>query len=183
MINLSKYLLTLAFGVAVFGAVACSDDSSSSAAADDGKNDSFFWSDLQVFDAKADLPSCDKFDGVAQVVDEKAFFACLEGEWTQIAVFARAYDELPKCNAPMNDFCIDVGDHEESEAAYICDEGTWIKGVDGSCLKGDDNRAALIKPPSLCDTREGSGHIENGVCVVDEKREVPGLEIPSVLDD
>ena len=137
--KLSKYLLTLAFGAAVFGAIACSDDSSSSAAADDGKNDSFSWSDLQVFDAKADLPSCKKFDGVAQVIDEKAFFACLEGEWTQIAVSARAYDELPKCNAPMNDFCIDVGDGENPEAAYICDEGTWVKGEDGSCLKGDDN--------------------------------------------
>ena len=137
--KLSKHLLTLAFCLAAFGAVACSDDSSSSAAADDGKNDSFSWSDLQVFDGMADLPSCDKFDGVAQVIDEKAFFACVEGEWTQIAVSARAYDELPKCNAPMNGFCIDIGDGENPEAAYICDEGTWVKGVDGSCLKGDDN--------------------------------------------
>ncbi len=54
-------------------------------------------------------------------------------------MFARAYDELPKCNAPMNDFCIDVGDDDKVEASYICDEGTWVKGVDGSCLKGDEN--------------------------------------------
>ncbi|MCQ2063100.1 MAG: hypothetical protein MJY99_07155 [Fibrobacter sp.] len=138
--KLSRYLLTLAFGVAMFGAVACSDDSSSSAAVDDGKNDSFSWSDLQVFDAKADLPSCKKFDGVAQVIDEKAFFVCLEGEWTQIGVSAPSYDELPKCNAPMNDFCIDVGEGEKNEASYICDEGTWVKGVEGSCLKGNENK-------------------------------------------
>ncbi|WP_407442411.1 hypothetical protein [Fibrobacter sp.] len=140
MKNNLNYLLVFALSAAVFGAVACSDDSSSSAAADDGKKDAATWDDLQVFDAKSDLPSCDKFDGVAaQVIDEKAFFACVDGEWTQIAVFAPTYDELPKCNAPMNDFCIDVGDGEESETAYICDEGTWIKGVDGSCLKGDEN--------------------------------------------
>ncbi len=79
--NFSKYLLTLAFGAAVFGAVACSDDSSSSVAADDGKKDAATWDDLQVFDAKSDLPSCDKFEGVAaQVIDEKSFFVCLEGE-------------------------------------------------------------------------------------------------------
>ncbi len=149
MMNLSKYFLTLALGAAVFGAVACSNSSDSLvslnesdglASLDDGKKDFFTWDDVQVFDAKADLPSCDKFDGVAaQVIDEKSFFVCFEGEWTQIAVFARAYDELPKCNAPMNDFCIDVGDGDEPEAAYICDEGTWVKGVDGSCLKGRAN--------------------------------------------
>ncbi|WP_407444695.1 hypothetical protein [Fibrobacter sp.] len=146
MKNSTKLLLG-AFCLAALGLVACSDDSSSSAAADDGKKDAATWDDLQVFDAKANLPSCDKFDGVAQVVDEKAFFACVEGEWTQIAMFARAYDELPKCNAPMNDFCVDVGDGDEPEAAYICVEGTWVKGVDGSCLKGDDNFPILIGIP------------------------------------
>lgn len=138
--KISRYLLTLAFGVAAFGAIACSDDSSSSAAADDGKSDSFSWSDLQVFDAKADLPSCKKFDGVAQVIDEKAFFACVEGEWMQIGVSVPTYDDLPKCNAPMNDFCIDVGEEVTPDTSYICDEGTWVKGVEGSCLKGDENK-------------------------------------------
>ncbi len=123
----------------MFGAVACSDDSSSSAAADDGKNDSFSWSDLQVFDAKSDLPSCKKFDGVAQVIDEKAFFACVDDSWEQVDFSAPSYEQLPKCDASMNDFCVDIMEGEKIEDSYICDEGVWVKGVDGSCLKGDDN--------------------------------------------
>ena len=139
--KLSRYLLTLALCAAVFGAVACSDDSSSSAVADDEKKDSTTWDDLLVFDAKADLPSCEKFEGVAaQVFDEKAFFACVEGEWMQIGVSVPTYDDLPKCNAPMNDFCIDVGEEVTPDASYICDEGTWVKGVEGSCLKGNENK-------------------------------------------
>ena len=140
----SKYLLALAFGAAVFGAVACSDDSSSSPAADDDKKESLSWDDLQVFDAKSDLPSCDKFDGVAQVIDEKSFFACIDGEWAQIGVSASTYDELPKCDAPMNDFCIGVSEGEKTDASYICDEGTWVKGVDGGCSKGDENMFIFV---------------------------------------
>lgn len=134
--KLSRYLLTLAFGVAMFGAIACSDDSSSSAAADDNKKES----GLQVFDAKGDLPSCDKFDGVvAQVIHEKAFFACVDDSWEQVDFSAPSYEQLPKCDASMNDFCVDIGEGEKIEDSYICDEGEWVKGVDGSCLKGDDN--------------------------------------------
>lgn len=149
--KLSRYLLTLALCAAVFGAVACSnssdslvssDESDGLASLDDGKKDFFTWDDLiQVFDAKADLPSCEKFEGVAaQVFDEKAFFACVEGEWMQIGVSVPTYDDLPKCNAPMNDSCIDVGEEVTPDASYICDEGTWVKGVEGSCLKGNENK-------------------------------------------
>ena len=133
--KLSRYLLTLAFGVAMFGAVACSDDSSSSAPVNDDKKEG----GLQVFDAKGDLPNCDKFEGVAQVIDEKAFFACVDDSWEQVDFSAPSYEQLPKCDASMNDFCVDIMEGEKIEDSYICDEGVWVKGVDGSCLKGDDN--------------------------------------------
>lgn len=140
----SRYLLTLAFGAAVFGAIACSDDSSSSAAADDGKSDVATWEDLQHFDDLADLPNCEKFEGVAaQVIDEKGFFACSDNEWLQIGVSVPAYDKLPKCEASMNDFCVYIEENEKIEASYICDEGTWVRGIqiDGVslCLKGGEN--------------------------------------------
>lgn len=142
--KLSRYLLTLALGVAMFGAVACSDDSSSSVAADDGKSDVATWEDLQHFDDFADLPSCEKFEGVAaQVIDEKGFFACSDNEWLHIGISVPAYDKLPKCEASMNEFCVYIEENEKIEASYICDEGTWVRGVqiDGVslCLKGGEN--------------------------------------------
>ncbi|WP_407444697.1 hypothetical protein [Fibrobacter sp.] len=144
--KISKYLLTLALGVAVFGAVACSDDSSSTAPANDEKKSTGTWDDVQIFDAKANLPSCDKFDGVAQVVDEKAFFACVEGEWEQINVSAPAYEQLPECTAPLNDFCIDISNGDEIQQSYVCDEGEWVKAIrveGGGCAEGYVNGIAV----------------------------------------
>lgn len=144
MKNHLNYLLVFALSAAVFGAVACSDDSSSSVAADDGKSDVATWEDLQHFDDLADLPSCEKFEGVAaQVIDEKGFFACSDNEWLHIGISVPAYDKLPKCEASMNDFCVYIEENEKIEASYICDEGTWVRGVqiDGVslCLKGGEN--------------------------------------------
>ena len=170
----------------MFGAVACSDDSSSSAPVNDDKKEG----GLQVFDAKGDLPSCDKFDGVvAQVIHEKAFFACVDDSWEQVDFSAPSYEQLPKCDASMNDFCVDITEGEKIEDSYICDEGEWvkgsrIKGFDG-CFKGNENRAKeLCLTPvgirSYCYVDEKGddhcveeeyggkrGHIENGVCVED----------------
>lgn len=143
---ISKFFLSAAFGLAVFGAAACSDDDSSSASANDGgKTEAadFDWADVQVFDAKTDLPGCSKFKGVAQVIDEKAFFSCEEGKWVRIGVTAPSYDELPKCDAKLNDFCVDIADGADIQESYVCGEGEWVKGLkdeDGvGCLKGDDN--------------------------------------------
>lgn len=143
--KLSRYLLTLAFCLAAFGAVACSDDSSSSPAADDNKKES----GLQVFDTKADLPSCDKFDGVvAQVIDEKAFFACVDDSWEQVDFSAPSYEQLPKCDASMNDFCVDIVNDDKVDASYVCDEGKWVKGrrSDGGCVKGNENSSGSSSP-------------------------------------
>ncbi|WP_407442413.1 hypothetical protein [Fibrobacter sp.] len=185
MMNLSKYLLTLAFCLAAFSAVACSDDSSSSAAADDGKKDAATWDDLQHFDDLADLPSCDKFEGVAaQVFDEKGFFVCSDNDWVQIGVSVPAYDKLPKCEAAMNDFCVYIEENEKIEASYICDEGEWVKGhkIEGSelCTKTDENSYEIeynvscmvksneITAVRLGDRRVGRGEVlsENANCMV-----------------
>lgn len=145
MKNYSRFLLAGALCVAALGSVACSDDSSSTAPANDEKKSTGTWDDVQIFDAKSDLPSCDKFDGVAaQVVDEKSFFACIDGKWEQINVSAPAYEQLPECTASLNDFCIDITDGDEIQKSYVCDEGQWVKGnraegETGGCLKGDDN--------------------------------------------
>lgn len=145
MKSFSRFLLACAFSLAAMGAVACSDDSSSSASSNDEKKSADSWNEIQVFDAKSDLPNCDKFDGaVAQVIDEKAFFACFDGGWGQIGVTAPAYEQLPECGASLNDFCIDVADDDKIRESYVCDEGEWVKaskaeGAAGGCLKGDEN--------------------------------------------
>lgn len=136
----SRILVAGVFGLAACGVVACSDDSSSSASANDDKKES----GLQVFDAKGDMPSCDKFDGAAaQVIDEKAFFACIDDSWEQVSFSAPSYEQLPKCDASMNDFCVDITEGEKIEDSYICDEGEWVKGsrIDGfdGCFKGNEN--------------------------------------------
>lgn len=154
MKNYSRFLLAGALCVAALGSVACSDDSSSTAPANDEKKSTGTWGDVQIFDAKSDLPSCDKFKGAAaQVIDEKSFFACIDGKWEQINVSAPAYEQLPECTAPLNDFCIDITDGDEIQKSYVCDEGQWVKGNRaegeiGGCLKGDDNSLASVTSPT-----------------------------------
>lgn len=142
MKNCFKFFLTCAFCLTAMGVVACSDDSSSSAPANDEKKNTGSWNEIQVFDAKTDLPSCDKFDGAtAQVIDEKAFFACFDGKWEQIGVTVPAYEQLPECKASLNDFCIDIADGDKIQESYVCDEGEWVKAskAKGGCIKGNEN--------------------------------------------
>lgn len=199
MKNYSKLLLASVLCVALFGAVACSDDSSSSAPSNDVKKNASIWKDVKMFDSKSDLPSCDKFDGIAvQVFDEKGFFTCFEGEWMPINVLVTEYEKLPKCEAAMNDFCVDVAGGKKIEASYICDEGKWVKGskVEGSslCMKTDKNSLEIEYNVSckvvstkllgvrLGDQRVGRGEVlsEKANCRVltfDDGRKRCGVEV------
>lgn len=74
MKSFSRFLLACAFSLAAMGAVACSDDSSSPASSNDEKKSADSWNEIQVFDAKSDLPNCDKI---------RESYVCDEGEWVK----------------------------------------------------------------------------------------------------
>ena len=174
MKNYSKFLLAGFFCTVAFGAGACSNaDVGGTASTDEEKKVALVWDDARLFDAKSELPDCKKFDGVAQVIDEKSFFKCVDGKWELLDVSAPAYEQLPKCDAPMNDFCIDIVNDNKVDASYVCDEGKWVKGtrIEGfeGCFKGDENGGLedYIALSIKCSINPSLQDCINGKCSVD----------------
>lgn len=140
----SKILLASTLCLSLFGAVACSDDDSSTSASlrifdhkvaftNDG--DIIDWDGtFKSFDSVEDLPACDLNKSIAQVIDEKTFYGCYKGKWGVADLVYPSYEELPECDAAMNEFNVGVVKENSNtryeEWGYTCKEGKWVHGND-----------------------------------------------------
>lgn len=146
-IGVAKFFMAGALSLALFGAVACSDDDSSGVGSSKNDNsqliaeeidlDSAWKSYICPFEAKKNLPECNSSVlTVSLVYEDSTFYTCKDREWLEALIVVPDFEQLPKCDDALDDMVFGVGEIEkDSVALFMCDEGEWVDGNNDNFIK------------------------------------------------
>ena len=130
-------------------------------------------SGIVEYESEDDLPSCsDNREGSLALIDGEAYL-CEDKHWNDKGAYYVTIDSLANCTAKR-----------EGEKAYIADEGTTLKCVDGEWISNAKNSSSSIsKTSESAEGEKETGWREQCLDIINEYRATENLEPLALADE